>query len=160
MSTSVIKAVAASAKIAAGGVVVGVGVLVTGANHAHGQTYGNCPDPQLVCTTYHENSIATASCGYEACFEMNYGESIRLTVADDEGPFPQNWHVWHTAMVYSASCLLTQSGSSAKTKLGIPGSPSLPRCYLTVQTSEHTYFEHFASNPLTGCLGWVECRAP
>ncbi len=120
--------------------------------------YGGCPDPEDVCAIYHPGSIMTAYCAYEENFEMCYGEEMRAMAADDSDDFPKTWFVWSKGTMTTLSgtfeCILTQFGKK-KTLLEIPDDEVFI-CMAILETSDHRYYLHFASNP-SGCLGWVQC---
>jgi hypothetical protein len=120
--------------------------------------YGGCPtDAQATCNLHHPlvETTPTAWCQYEACFEMSYGEEVKVVAADELGAFPKMWHVWHEGTMEpagSSPCLLTRRGS--KTNVEFPGN----RCRADLTIGENLYYEHFASNPTNGCLAWLECK--
>jgi hypothetical protein len=123
--------------------------------------YGSCATttPQEGCDSYHPGSVATAFCEGEACFDMSYGQELRVVAADESGDFPRTWFAWHKGNMTPAggfACGLRASGN--KTRVEIPVDP--PRCSADLQTNEYLYHEHFVSNPSTGCLAWLECREP
>ena len=123
---------------------------------ASAQSYGHCPDPAVVCELFHPGSILTGFCEDGACFEMSYGSELRLVAADDLGPFPKIWFAWPQGSMNGSGpfpCNVTQQNKN-KTVVEIPAL----RCQADLVTDNATYHEHFASNPNTGCLGWVECR--
>lgn len=120
--------------------------------------YQSCPIPQNACSLFHPGSKATHSCAFGACFEMNLGDTVRTVAADELGPYPGLWFLWTEATVLgSPSCVLTSQG---KTKVRIAFPDGIYRCRVDVETDDYFFFEHYASNPYTGCLGWVECRLP
>ena len=120
--------------------------------------YGGCPtDPQQLCEPNFPGSVATAFCAYNQCFEMSYAEEARLTTADDQGLFPRTWLAWHSGDLTSGDpspCVIEERGNKSKIHLV----SELPSCHVTLETSEHLYHWLFASNPVAGCLGWIECR--
>ena len=121
--------------------------------------YGGCPtDLDATCRSFHgPYSVATGSCAYEACFEMAYGREVRVVAADELGDFPKTWFAWHEGTMAPAGgivCGLTEEGKK-KTRVEIPVDQF--RCKVDLTTSERVYHEHFASNPTSGCLGWLEC---
>lgn len=120
---------------------------------------GPCPDPYTYCAMAHPGSIPTGYCAYGACFEMSYGGEVRVVAADDSGDFPRKWFIWHKDLIKSVggSCTSTFQNKN-KIRVDIP--EERIKCRLDWETSEYLYHEHFASNPATGCLGWVECREP
>lgn len=123
--------------------------------------YGGCPaSPELFCQYYHPGSIMTGLCYYSDCFDMSYGEEARLVAADEEGLFPKTWKVWHSGTLSpepdSIQCEVETSGN--KSKVTFPGESVV--CAVNLYTSEHVYHWHFASNPASECLGWVECQEP
>lgn len=137
------------------------GVVVTDALQQVDDPYASCPwDPPafaaLSCATYHPGSTMTAYCALGACFEMTYGDEVRLVAADELGAFPKVWFAWHEGVIAPSAgltpCVLTNRGN--KTRLEIP----VIRCAVALTTAEHLYYLHFASNPTNGCLGWVECK--
>ncbi|WP_185244765.1 hypothetical protein [Citrifermentans bremense] len=122
--------------------------------------FAACPDPQLVCQIYHPGSTMTGYCAYADCFDMSYGEEVRLVAGDDEGLFPRRWKMWnkHAADITQWGdfpCNIEPNGS--KTKIWIPEGDT--KCSVKLNSSNSSiFYEHFAANPLSGCLGWVECR--
>ena len=125
--------------------------------------YGNCPNPYTFCHFYHPESEMTGFCGYEACFEINSSADgvSAVRAADDSGDFPKTWSVWHEGTLEPAGtypCLLT--GKENKSRVHIRDEYVPPKCRVDLLTNDghYKYHEHFASNPSTGCLGWVECK--
>ena len=119
--------------------------------------YGGCPsNPQQLCELDYPDRIATAFCAYNQCFEMSYAEEARLTTADDQGLFPRTWLAWHSGDfdASASTCVIEERGN--KSKIHVPSEP--PSCVATLETSEHLDHWLFASNPVAGCLGWIECR--
>ena len=85
--------------------------------------YGNCPDPAAFCAATHPGTVPAGMCGYEECFDMNYGEYLRLMPLQNQGPFPKTWKVWHSRVPDSSAygalgCQLQRSGN--KTLVTIP----------------------------------------
>jgi hypothetical protein len=124
--------------------------------------YGNCPtDGDALCRLYHGvESRATRWCTYDTCFEMNYGDEIRVVAADERGDFPRTWFTWSEERLTHLPgtpypCDLTREGKT-KTRVEIP-EPGF-RCTAALSTGEDLYHEHFASNPTSGCLAWIECK--
>lgn len=136
--------------------IVSLAAVLGFATPGTGQAQG-CPDPQYICTHYHPGSVATNYCGYAECFQMNYGTEMRVTAVDEQGLFPRTWHAWHSgSLVTPMNCDTKRSGN--KTKLTIPDPGVRYICMVTQQMSDgRLYYHHFASNPNSGCLGWVEC---
>lgn len=125
--------------------------------------YGNCPtveEGQLLCKAYHgDEAVLNSYCTYEACFEMSYGEEVRVVAADELGAFPRTWFVWGMGDDISySSCYLTSQ--THKTRIEIPPDKIPPRCRISLEFPEFHYGEHFVSNPTNGCLGWLECKLP
>jgi len=122
--------------------------------------FAGCPNPEELCPLYHPGSTATAYCAYAECFDMSYGEAARVVATDDEGLFPSRWNMWHSyepdIPLWGYPCEFETKGS--KSKIWIPEEP--PICYLQLESSDAIYYEHFASNPDSGCLGWMECKLP
>jgi hypothetical protein len=120
--------------------------------------YAGCPtDVQDTCTYYHPGSTVSGYCAYGACFEMSYGEAIRVVAADELGAFPTVWFAWHRSTVAPTGalpCVVTQRGNKTRVDIPAPGQ----RCSVDLVAGETTYHEMFASNPLSGCLAWVECK--
>jgi hypothetical protein len=120
--------------------------------------YGTCPDPVVACRLFHgPNIIATAWCAFEDCFEMSYGSEARVVAADEWGDFPKMFFVWHEGTMTPGGipCILKERGH--KTRVEIPETEI--RCSAKLETIEHLYYEHFVSNPKSGCLAWLECKA-
>jgi hypothetical protein len=132
------------------------------------QDYGGCPTPpEVVCGLLHSHAVglvATGYCVYGQCFEMSYGERVRVVAADGLGPFPKTWFVWPdkhstdqlTNTYPGDQCSLTIQRN--KTRVDIPDSNPIPRCKAELKVGPYLYHEHFASNPASGCLAWLECR--
>jgi len=119
--------------------------------------YGNCPNPQDVCDTFDPGSIAVEAYGYEENFERCDGEEITIKAIGHDD-FPQTWFVWHEGTMTPSGdfeCILTPFGKKT-TLLEIPVSGYFI-CKAILETSNHKYHIHFASNPNSGCLGWVQC---
>lgn len=117
-------------------------------------TYGGCPpSPQEYCAAFHSGSTALSWCTFEACFEMSYGGEIRVVAADELGPFPRTWFVWGWGDLLYASCTLTPK--QHKTRVEIPDGRT--NCRFQLEIGDYWYHEHFASNPTSGCLAWLEC---
>ena len=121
-------------------------------------SYAGCPaDEVAFCAAFHLGSEPIAWCTYEGCFEMTAAEEVRVVAADEQGLFPRTFFVWtdHSlAPTALEGCVLTKKGH--KTRVDLPDGGT--RCAASLTTSEYVYFEHFASNPASGCLGWIECR--
>jgi hypothetical protein len=127
--------------------------------------YASCPfveHPEvlmaLTCSTYHPGSTVTGGCGSGVCFEMSFGGELRMVAADEHGVFPGTWFAWHEGVIGQPSglipCIVTTNGKKTRLEIPIPG----VRCAVTLTTAEHVYVEHIASDPISGCFGWVECR--
>jgi hypothetical protein len=130
--------------------------------------YGGCPTPEQVCTGFHadEGAVPTGWCAYGDCFGMTAhgefrraAEEIKVIAGDELGAFPEMWFGWHDGTLwppegFSFPCVLTDSGN--KTRITYPEGAN--KCIAVLETSQHFSYEHFVSNPVTGCLGWVECR--
>lgn len=115
-----------------------------------------------VCQYFHgPSSTATAYCLYGDCFEMTNGEAVRVVAADERDEYPGTWFTWGDCTLTTAfatePCLLTQEGKK-KTRIEIPTGAT--RCLTSAVLGSHRYFEHFASNPISQCLGWLECKMP
>ena len=120
-------------------------------------SYGQCP--LEYCSLAHPGSETSAYCTYEGCFEMTYSPELRVVAADEQGPFPRTFFVWTDRSLTPSGaipCILTERGT--KIRVDLPAGAT--RCRADVTTDEYLYFEHFSSNPRSGCLGWVECREP
>ena len=119
-------------------------------------------DGQLACNVYHGwgNTLNTASCLYEECFEMTRSIDVRVVAADERGDFPATWFAWHAGVLVSGldptadKCILSQNGNKTRVEF----EPGKTRCGARLMTEQSQYFEHFGSNPATGCLAWVECK--
>ncbi len=135
--------------------------------------YGNCGltgDPETfvlsLCRFYHPVAINLAATGWclgETCFEMSYGEHIRIVAADELGDFPKLWFAWlpegeHLVNIYPGDKCLLQEQGVKKTRVTIPSDAPIPRCKTELLVGPYRYHEHFASNSSTRCLGWIECR--
>ena len=120
------------------------------------QDYANCPtNAQQLCDLFHTGTTPKNYCMYQECFDMSYAEEGRLVAADERGFFPKTWFMWHSGTLAPSGlfpCNVTRSGN--KDRVEIAG----VRCQSTLTTSGHLYYEHFVSNPTTGCLGWIECQ--
>ena len=123
-------------------------------------SYGGCPaSATAFCSAFHAGSEPTAWCAYDGCFEMTSGGEVRVVAADEQGPFPRTFFVWTDHSLTPTAlegCVLTEKHN--KTRVDLPDGGT--RCAASLTTSEYVYFEHFASNPISGCLGWIECRRP
>ena len=125
--------------------------------------FAGCPPAALICSYYHPGSIVTGSCEGDQCLEVNYGGGIKVVAGDDSGDFPRMWFAWHEGTMTLPQGLVPcelrekQLKKSVKTRLEIPEGGA--RCSVDVMVGEHLYYEHFASNPTSQCLGWVECEA-
>jgi hypothetical protein len=130
--------------------------------------YSNCGmplplDATFACRLYHPNAIGVVGTGYcvgEKCFEMSIGEVTRVVAADGLGDFPRTWFVWQTAgqvvdTYPGINCILQEQGKK-KTRVDLPDGQF--RCKTELPIGSYLYHEHFASNPPTGCLAWLECR--
>jgi hypothetical protein len=105
------------------------------------------------------SATATAYCMYGECFEMNYGELVRVVAADERGEYPRTWFAWGDATlegIGAPGCVLTQERK--KTRVEIPADDI--RCKARATVGTNTYHEHFASDPTKQCLGWLECKVP
>ncbi len=125
--------------------------------------------PTQACQLYHPYApglLGTAYCLGDDCFYMSYGERIRVVAADELGDFPQTWFVWTRAgedLVNtggSEECLLSGNANNTwdHNRINIPPENTRHRCKAELETGGYLYHEHFASNPTTRCLGWLECR--
>ena len=131
----------------------------------------DCPEAQQVCSLYHPGSLAMGGCEGPLCFNRSYAEAANAVAADDHGFFPKVWNLWTPGEVivgsYLQNCEVEANGSSGnenktiyKFKMLIPEQFDWPVCGLSIKLPGFIYHEHFGSNPLSGCLGWVECREP
>jgi hypothetical protein len=124
------------------------------------RTQAACPTPQDYCATHHAGSIATASCEYGACFEMQSGREVRVVAADERGIYPRTWFIWpdkDSAITPGfTSCILTEQGN--KIRADIQDGFYVCRIELHNYSSGTIYHEHFASNPFSPCMGWLECK--
>jgi hypothetical protein len=127
--------------------------------------YGNCPtDPNLACQSFHGiYSVATGYCVYGMCFDMSSGNrsGIRVVAADELGSFPKTWFVWTDGLISPApnilGCSVTSQGKK-KVRVDIPEDQI--RCLARLLVGTDIYVQHFASNPVSGCLAWLECTLP
>ena len=120
-----------------------------------------CPDPAAFCEYAHPGSILTGYCaneeiGEKPCFDVSYGEEIRVVAADRLGDFPLLWFVWHKGDMVPEGIYPCELTGKHKTRVIIPEPISTCRADLVI--GNYVYHEHFVSSPNTGCLGWVECR--
>jgi hypothetical protein len=124
--------------------------------------YESCPYAPAdlaarTCATYHPGSVVNTFCFGGTCFEMNFGGEARLVAADELGAFPTTFFAWHQGVIAPPAglipCLFMERGN--KTRINIPAQRL---CAVSLTTDQHLYYWHFASNPISGCLGWVECR--
>lgn len=138
-------------------------ILVLGAvgSFAFGQAYGACADPATACEYYFPGSTPTGFCGYEACFEMNYGPQMRLLVIGGSN-YPRQWLTWHEGQFAGGgSCILRkdrQLKHFVRTTVEIPSNAPNHKCRVDLVTPDHLYHEEFVSNPASGCLAWLECK--
>lgn len=144
-----------------------VGPHTTAVQAFQDATYGDCgfstSDLTAACRFYHPSSVGlvgTAYCLGEDCFDMNYGDHIRVVAGDDSGAFPDKWFAWPDEAPLDNTypgipCLLDQNKNTTKTQITFPGTY---RCKAEQRIAPFLYHEHFASNPMTRCLGWLECR--
>jgi hypothetical protein len=106
------------------------------------------------------SATATGYCLYDDCFEITYGELVKVVAADEQGEFPSTWFAWGDATLTATGlgqCLLQQEGKK-KTRVDIPADKI--RCKAVATVGDYLYNEHFASNPASQCLGWIECKLP
>jgi hypothetical protein len=123
---------------------------------ANAQT--GCPDPEWVCENYHPGSELTGFCGIseEDCLGKNYGEEITLVPL---GKYATKWLVKTEGILVGMGfeCLIFD-GNTVST-LEIPYEVTgIPVCAAVLKTQDHRYAEHFASNTVSGCFGWAECK--
>ena len=124
--------------------------------------FGACPpDPDAVCRAYHgQYAVWTGGgCAYGECFEMSYAEAARAHTMGDETLFPRQFFVWTVGTPNPEGmfpCLIEKNGGKWRTELP----PQSNICRMDITVSGQVYFEHFVSNPPSGCLGWVECTVP
>ena len=129
--------------------------------------YGGCPTPDrwdAVCRSYEgPTSVATAGCGYEDLFGRCYGVRVSVRAADDQGEWPKTFFVWNAGSVTTKkSCTLMEHAKTDWILMKIPEDRIKCKTLLTFTDGlqKTTYAEHFASNPESRCLGWLECTAP
>lgn len=123
-------------------------------------TKAQCPSPDVICAYFNPGSVMTAYCEGDDSFEMNFAESVRLVATDDRGDFPRVWNLWtyFDEEVSAIGCDLRDNpGNNGKYKMTITGEYG-PICRVDVSAGDYMYYNHFAANPDSGCLGWVECR--
>jgi hypothetical protein len=120
---------------------------------------------------------STGSCSGGACFQSPYtcqqindGLGKKVT-ADATGAihFPNTWSIklGSRATLKFSSCASPSTSDvgsdfqgDVKVTISDPISDPQTRCYLSFETLDSSliYHEHFAANPNSRCLGWVECK--
>jgi len=122
---------------------------------------GSCPDPVWACHYFNGSTATpTGGCLFAECFDMSYSEASRaIAVGGDETLFTKKFHLWTSgtnAVPVGTACTADASGNKWKIALG----PTAVKCQVAVSTPDAVYYEHFVSNPTTGCLAWLECKVP
>jgi hypothetical protein len=121
-----------------------------------------CPNPASFCIAAH-GPAATVSggCAYADCFDMSYSEVSRaIAVGGDETLFPTRFHLWTSGPFIPSSVGFACGVQPSGNKLKIEILPPDTKCAGRVPMGDYVFYEHFASNPASGCLAWLECKAP
>ena len=119
-----------------------------------------CPTAEYVCETYTNGACeVSAGCEGSDCYTFYRGAEISvISLGDPEDGFTVDWLARHpggaslTGFV-GRPCEVTPITSSFS-KTEIPEN----HCSAELITNKHYYLEFFASNPVSGCHGWVECQ--
>lgn len=122
-----------------------------------GSVIGQCPDPELVCPFFGplvglECTYEGAACEGKDCKGANLGEEFKVVPT---GRYYNKWIIMHEGAEdvtgYTYPCGLTEYPGVTHLELDDT------KCAFTLVTETGLYMEHFASNPDTGCFGWIEC---
>lgn len=123
--------------------------------------YGNCPAPEFVCSYFHTDAELTTYVAYAQSFKKTDFEAATVQAVDDEGLFPRTF--MSRDMEGLAYNQWSQEPCNLQVKRNDGAKWSIPepniRCGAGMITPHAIYYWHFASNPATGCLGIVECKA-
>jgi hypothetical protein len=120
-------------------------------------TESACPDPEWVCPYF--GSLLGLSCTFEGvacegkdCEGVYRGEEIEVVAT---GSQYSKWITRHDGVVslegYGLPCDLTVGPDV--TQVIVPGTA----CAFSLITEAKLYMEHFSSNPIYPCFGFVEC---
>jgi hypothetical protein len=120
-----------------------------------------CPNPEYLCGYYHPGSMVTGYCILDDCFTKSHAAAVSVVAADDEGLYPRRWNMWlkddhETYLTGSFYCSFDRKNKKIKVWIEGPD-PALPICRLDLESEVYKFYEHFGSNPSSGCLGWLEC---
>ncbi len=129
------------------------------------------------CEKYHDPAktlglVGTAVCFGEDCFTKHQGRGITVVAEGKPGDFPNTWlasvekggklDVTTYKCEGCDQCALPEQPARAVGKgvqVALSDKNAHPRrCKAERVLGEHLYHEHFASNPATKCLAWLECR--
>lgn len=118
-----------------------------------------CPDPVWACAYFSEvvglPAVSTGRyCGGPDCLEMTQLSEARVVAVDDEGPWPRTWQVWQSGYLVNFDCAEPLDYRNKKIRFKIPETNS---CAL-VQITDSTYVWLIASDPVSQCLGFAECK--
>jgi hypothetical protein len=117
-----------------------------------------CPTPEWVCDFYPPvlgyQASPTGWCEGPDCFDKAYGEESTI-VATDDVLFPYKWKMRQSGVLMNVSCATLDDSASSKTTIWLP---EVRHCAVAQQTENHFYLHFIASNPVSQCLGWVECK--
>lgn len=118
-----------------------------------------CPDPVWACTYFSEivglPAVSTGKyCGGADCLELTPLSEARVVAVDDEGLWPRTWQVWHSGYLVNFDCVEPLDYRNKKTRFEVPDTNS---CALVLMT-DSTYVWLIASDPVSECLGFAECK--
>ena len=146
-----------------------------------------CPqDPDAHCNVFHKSSSCSAGCAGVECFLGNqkcirYGGLAKQVHANGDmnsvsDAYPKEWSLTlgSDATLTFSNCDLRGQfpnvpavvAAGTTIEFGVPlnaidaskPNEKIPVCMLSFETAASTFHEHFASNPDSPCLGWMECR--
>jgi len=118
-----------------------------------------CPDPVWACEYFSAivglPAVSTGKyCGGADCLEMTELSEARVVAVDDEGPWPRTWQVWQSGYLVNFDCAEPLDYRNKKIRFKVP---ETNECAL-VQITDNIYVWLIASDPVSECLGFAECR--
>ena len=118
-----------------------------------------CPDPVWACVYFSEivglPAVSTGKyCGGADCLEMTELSEARVVAVDDEGLWPRTWQVWQSGYLVNFDCAEPLDYRNKKIRFKVA---ETNECAL-VQITDSTYVWLIASDPVSECLGFAECK--